>query len=49
MKRGILYTAARKAGANVLVMGQHADDFAESFLMSAFRNGVLRTMKVSYC
>eukprot|EP00435_Cladocopium_sp_Y103_P068953 s221_g32.t1 len=26
----------------------HLDDFAESFLMSAFRNGSLRTMKANY-
>jgi hypothetical protein len=27
---------------------QHLDDFAESFVMSAFRNGLLRTMKAHY-
>jgi len=48
MKRGILYSTARKNGYNVLVMGQHTDDFAESFVMSAFRNGLLRTMKAAY-
>eukprot|EP00455_Lapot_gusevi_P001469 TRINITY_DN10588_c0_g1_i4.p1 TRINITY_DN10588_c0_g1~~TRINITY_DN10588_c0_g1_i4.p1 ORF type:complete len:147 (-),score=45.74 TRINITY_DN10588_c0_g1_i4:25-435(-) len=29
-------------------MGQHLDDLAESFLMSAFHNGCLRTMKANY-
>ncbi|RYG39905.1 tRNA 2-thiocytidine biosynthesis protein TtcA, partial [archaeon] len=48
MKRGILYTTARREGYNVLVLGQHLDDFAESFVMSAFRNGLLRTMKAHY-
>jgi selenocysteine lyase/cysteine desulfurase/tRNA(Ile)-lysidine synthase TilS/MesJ len=48
MKRGILYTTARRYKYNVLVLGQHMDDFAESFVMSAFRNGVLRTMKAHY-
>ena len=48
MKRGILYSAARREKYNVLVLGQHADDFAESFIMSATRNGVLRTMKAAY-
>jgi tRNA(Ile)-lysidine synthase TilS/MesJ/selenocysteine lyase/cysteine desulfurase len=48
MKRGMLYSALRREGYNVLALGQHADDFAESFLMSAFRNGALRTMKASY-
>ena len=46
MKRGILYNTARREGYNVLALGQHLDDFAESFVMSAFRNGLLRTMKV---
>ena len=48
MKRGVLYSTARRVGANVLVLGQHADDFAESLLMSLTRNGVLRTMKAEY-
>ena len=48
MKRGRLYTCARREGYNVLAMGQHLDDLAESFLMSAFHNGFLRTMKASY-
>ena len=48
MKRGRMYTAARREGYNVLAMGQHLDDFAESFLMSVFHNGILRTMKANY-
>ena len=48
MKRGILYSACRREGYNVLAMGQHLDDLAESFLMSAFHNGSLRTMKANY-
>ena len=48
MKRGILYTCARKNGYNVLALGQHLDDLAESFLMSIFHNGLLRTMKANY-
>lgn len=48
MKRGILYSCARKEGYNVLALGQHLDDLAESFLMSAFHNGLLRTMKANY-
>ena len=31
-----------------LAMGQHLDDLAESFLMSVFHNGRLRTMKANY-
>ena len=45
MKRGRLYAAARRHGYNVLALGQHLDDISESFLMSIFHNGRLRTMK----
>ena len=48
MKRGRLYACARREGYNVLAMGQHLDDLAESFLMAVFHNGFLRTMKAHY-
>ena len=48
MKRGILYSTMRREGYNVLVLAQHLDDLAESFLMSVFHNGILRTMKACY-
>jgi len=48
MKRGMLYSCMRDNGYNVLVLGQHLDDFAESFFMSAIHNGLLRTMKANY-
>ncbi len=48
MKRGILYNCCRAHGYNVLALAQHLDDLAESFLMSAFRGGQLRTMKAHY-
>ena len=48
MKRGILYSCARRESYNVLALGQHLDDLAESFVMSAFNNGRLRTMKAHY-
>ena len=48
MKRGIMYTTARQQGYNVLVLAQHLDDLAESFLMSAFHGGRLQTMKAHY-
>ncbi|KAI9908991.1 hypothetical protein PsorP6_014968 [Peronosclerospora sorghi] len=44
MNRGALYTCCRKYGFNELVLAQHLDDLAESFLMSAIHNGQLRTM-----
>jgi len=48
IKRGIMYSTARREKYNVLALGQHLDDLAESFLMSAFRSGQLRTMKANY-
>lgn len=48
MRRGVLYACARREGYNVLVLAHHLDDLAESFLMSAFHNGELRTMKAHY-
>jgi tRNA(Ile)-lysidine synthase TilS/MesJ len=48
MKRGIMYTTARNEGYNVLALAQHLDDLAESFMMAAFHNGMLKTMKAHY-
>ncbi|CAF0979761.1 unnamed protein product, partial [Brachionus calyciflorus] len=48
MKRGRIYHAARKNGYNVLALGQHLDDFTESFMMSIFFNGKLWSMKARY-
>lgn len=48
MKRGVMYDAARKQGYNVIALAQHLDDLAESFLMSAFHGGQLKTMKAHY-
>jgi tRNA(Ile)-lysidine synthase TilS/MesJ len=48
MKRGIMYSVCRRECCNVLVLAQHLDDLAESFLMSAFHGGQLRTMKAHY-
>ena len=48
MKRGNLYACARKNNCNKLVLAQHLDDCAESFMMSLMHNGFLRTMKAHY-
>ena len=48
LRRGILYRVARENGYNVLALAQHLDDLAESFLMSAFFGGKLRTMQAHY-
>ena len=48
IKRGIIYNTARKHGFNVIALAQHLDDLAESFMMSAFHGGQLKTMKAHY-
>jgi tRNA 2-thiocytidine biosynthesis protein TtcA len=48
LRRGMLYKAARREGYNVLALAQHLDDLAETFLMSAFFGGSLRTMQAHY-
>lgn len=48
MKRGVMYKTARDYGYNVLALGQHLDDLAESFLLSTFHGGRLQTMKAHY-
>jgi tRNA(Ile)-lysidine synthase TilS/MesJ len=48
MKRGNLYACARRNNCNKLVLAQHLDDCAESFMMSLMHNGFLRTMKANY-
>lgn len=48
LRRGMLYKAARREGYGVLALAQHLDDLAESFLMSAFFGGRLRTMQAHY-
>lgn len=48
IKRGVMYNTARKNRFNVIALAQHLDDLAESFLMSAFHGGKLKTMKAHY-
>jgi len=48
MKRGLIYKTARENNYNVIALAQHLDDLAESFLMSAFYGGKLKTMKANY-
>jgi tRNA 2-thiocytidine biosynthesis protein TtcA len=48
MRRGMLYGAARREGYNVLALAQHLDDLAETFMLSAFFGGQLRTMQAHY-
>ena len=48
LKRGFIYQTARDNGFNVIALAQHLDDLAESFLLSAFHGGKLKTMKAHY-
>lgn len=48
LKRGFMYQTARENGFNVIALAQHLDDLAESFLLSAFHGGRLKTMKAHY-
>ncbi len=48
MKRGLMYKVAKRQHYNVLALGQHLDDLAESLLMSIFHNGCISTMKAHY-
>ena len=48
IKRGVMYNTARRNRFNVIALAQHLDDLAESFLMSAFHGGRLKTMKAHY-
>ncbi len=48
MRRGLMYKTVRDNNYNVLALGQHLDDLAESFLMSALHGGRLKTMKAHY-
>lgn len=47
MKRGILHNICEREGYNVLALGHHLDDLAESFLMFGFHNGKLEAMKAA--
>jgi len=44
LRRGNLYALAKRIGANKLALGQHLDDIAVSFFISACRGGGLTTM-----
>lgn len=43
-----LYSVAKRNRYNVLALGQHLDNLTESFLISVFHGGILKTMKAHY-
>lgn len=47
LKRGSLYTLAKKFGCNKLALGHHLDDFIETLLLNQFFVGSLKAMSPS--
>ena len=44
LRRGILYTQAKRLGCNKLALGHHADDLIETLLMNEFFTGQIKAM-----
>jgi tRNA 2-thiocytidine biosynthesis protein TtcA len=44
LRRGIIYRFARENGYDTVALGHHRDDLIETFLMSVFYNGQIKSM-----
>ncbi|KAK5644216.1 hypothetical protein RI129_008061 [Pyrocoelia pectoralis] len=47
-KRHRLYSTAKSCGYNVLAIGQHLDDLCESFILSIFHTGKIKSLNAHY-
>jgi tRNA 2-thiocytidine biosynthesis protein TtcA len=48
MRRGVLYTQAKKYSCNKIALGHNRNDLIETFLMNTFLNGAIATMPITY-
>ena len=44
LRRGILYSVAKRLGADKIALGHHADDAVETLFLNMFFNGTLKSM-----
>ncbi len=48
LRRGVLYTTARRLGCNKIALGHHRDDALETLLLNLFYSGRLQAMPAIY-
>jgi tRNA 2-thiocytidine biosynthesis protein TtcA len=49
LRRGVFYNLAPRLGCNVIALGHHLDDLAETLLLNLFYSGRLQTMPPRLC